>query len=400
MKTIKDLLDKHFSGLSIDKRLAKNLNAFKNKWVSSNSEMLGSGLLGNSNLYFKTTDQNALLSLFKVNSRDFRSDYKYIEAIEPKHKIASDVINLCLFYLAHRFSNSKLKDKDKDKAVYDCISLFNYRTLAALHSHRLPYLVSKQVAVTAYEDLSNRYMIKKLGTWVKYIDYRTLETLSIGPTGNDSPHKKTLITFTPDEAVLAMIADTQGRIRSTVNLYMDTLMNIKDTGAVISSESSGVVIENERSTIDMTNNVSDSLSRVMNRLENPDDFVDISIISVVSSMIPGSSPDLLADSLRYMAKKKSKLIKRFIENSILFMYRYLSENGHLVEHNDDLPYLVVKIRGAYTSSRTSDKDVLELREIGTKIAKSGSSKVNTQTIARIRTGIFVYLFILSFRATR
>jgi len=393
MKTIKQLLEKHVK-VKVDRALAVQIRKFKIKFVSNNSEILGSGLIGHVDLFFKTSDENYFLNeILDIDPVDVRKDYKYIEAIEPSWKVTSDVLNLCWIYLVHRFNVSSLPTHVKKQAMVDILHLYNFRTLAAIHSNSFRYLISKQIAQATYEKLSNRFILKRVGDWFKYMDYRATKTLS-----KKSSHFKTLKKFGPDKDVLKILSDTQGRVRSTFILYYKEFLKVKEQGAGIGSDGMEVIIEGEASIQAINSPVTEAVSRTVKDMRSIDDFLDVEVLKATVGIFPSLTEHMLVQTIEYIAEHaKKKKIKEFVTRTLIHDYKYLQEAGDLQEHGDDLPYLSVKIRGMYTSSRTTTDEVREIRDIAEKLARKVTGRVNKQAIASVRNGILLYLFIFSFK---
>lgn len=88
----------------------------------------------------------------------------------------------------------------------------------------------------AYANLSQKYLIKKLGSWNKVMEYRADALL-----GNESPHLQTFKQFNDDVKVQYAVSDSQGRIREMFKGYYSEFMMVHEEGKSIAVQKSTVM---------------------------------------------------------------------------------------------------------------------------------------------------------------
>jgi len=151
--------------------------------------------------------------------------------------------------------------------------------------------------------------------------------------------------------------------------------------------------ESIRDNVDVNKN---TIQHVLNKAQNPDEFISVEALEATVSLFPNLNTGMLVSSLKFISENwNKKYIRTFVEGVLLFNHRYLVESGYQKEFKDDLPSLVKRLRGAYTSSRSTDPKLEELKKLATKIAKKATKRTNKQVLASIKNGILLYLFIYS-----
>ena len=226
---------------------------------------------------------------------------------------------------------------------------------------------------------------------MNYINYRSEQTLD----PNADKRIRTIKKF-KDLDVIDLISGIQGGMRSTFILYFNELVIMR--GLTSASSSDGMIesIGGEEKVRGVTDSNSKALARVMNSISTPDELINIQTVKAVVGIFPGLTVDLIVKVLDYLARNSHrKDVIKFFTNAVIFNQKYLTEQGVFREHKDDTAYQAVKIRGAYTSSRTTDKTVIELRRAATKYSKKATSRVNKQVLSSIRNGLLVYIFLFS-----
>jgi hypothetical protein len=57
----------------------------------------------------------------------------------------------------------------------------------------------------------------------------------------------------------------------------------------------------------------------------------------------------------------------------------------------DLSAMLIRLKGAYTSSRSTDPDLLELRDLVEEVIRPSVDSRTPAVVASVRTGVLLYL---------
>ena len=251
MITLLDVFDEQFKHVKFDSKLAKALYGYQIAYINSSREYLeffGSNLLGVHVIRFKDSDVTKFFDLLDIDLYDLSKEIKKVTAINQEFKISSDVFNLTCMYLIHRFMTTPVLTEDqRRRAYYDCAILYFIRCIAAILSARFKYPADPKLAQAAYANLSYKYLIKKLGSWHKVLDYRATDFIS--ETGI---HFNDLKEFR-DDAIVYAINDSANRISDIIKGYYNELMKVHVGGNKIGVSSSTFLdLEGEKVTKEKT----------------------------------------------------------------------------------------------------------------------------------------------------
>ena len=89
-------------------------------------------------------------------------------------------------------------------------------------------------------------------------------------------------------------------------------------------------------------------------------------------------------------------MKILVEKTLLHSFAYLENNRTVYKASSDLPNLISRLKGSYSSSRSSDKLLLDIREMAEQVVKNTGLTKNSVTIASLRTALLLYIVIRAF----
>lgn len=394
--TLAQVFDEHFNKVKFDSKLAKAIYQYQIGYINRNREHLeffGSNLLGVHVVRFKDSD---VLKLFEeVLDIDFlrlTEDIKNVEEIHQEWKISSDVFNLATIYLIHRFlTSSILNDEQRKRAAYDCALLFFYRCIAALLSYYFRYPSDPKIAQMAYANLSNKFLIKKLGSWHKVMDYRANDFID-----KESIHYKKLITFNDDVAIIYAINDGQGRIRDLIKNYYAEFKKVHTEGGSIATTSSTFLdAEGEETLKEKTKSVESYVSYISNIIIDKNSFVDTELINIIYKINKNTSFRMIKTTLSWMCDEYNsthhKDIDKFISAVIVYSF-FLLENNVTNKNLRDYPNIITNLKNLYLSTRSTDDDLIVIRDLGEKIIRnSNKSRLSDSIVMSTRTSIILYI---------
>lgn len=396
MSTLRELFDQEFAHLKYDNRLAKQLNQFQIDYVNRNHEHLeffGSNLLGVHVIRFKDSDLNRFFDeILNVDYLALTDKVRRVTTINHSYKVSSDVFNLTCMYLIHKYlSNSTITEDTRHRASYDIALVFFYRCIAALISAWFKYPTDPQIAQQAYANLSQKFLIKKLGSWHRVMDYRTTDLMD-----RKGLHYKTLYQFKDDYEIVQVINDAQGRIRDLVKNYYSEFMKVHAEGSNISVVSGTMVdAEGEETIREKTKSVESFVSYMRHAVIDKHTFIKDELVSLIVKINVNTSFRMVKHTLSWLSEnfndpKSHKEIDDFITKVIVQSMHYIQHNVD-AKHERDFGYILVTLKNLYLSTRTVDKDVEEIRDLGYKLVQRANGKLSTSLILSTRTSIILYI---------
>ena len=180
-------------------------------------------------------------------------------------------------------------------------------------------------------------------------------------------------------------------------------MEIHAKGERIKSSSSTFNFEGEEFLKDKTRGLQVYSQYINSIIEDKNSFVKTEIIDLLTGengIVHTAPPKLLLETLEWMSVNakftNQKEIKEFTDLTLVHSFGYLADNRTVVARSTDIVGLIIRLRGVYMSSRSTEVDLMKLRKLGEKIIKRATSTKNSSTIASVRTALMLYVVIRAF----
>lgn len=403
-RELKEVFDREFANVRFDGKMVKALYQFQINFISRNHEHMeffGSNLLGVHVIRFKPSDVERFFSdVLDLDYNYIVGKVREVKTINHTFKVSGDVLNLTLMYVMHRCLTSKEMTKQQQiRSSYDAALIFFYRCICALCSDYFSYPVDPKVGQAAYARLSNKFLIKQLGTWQKVMDYRTKDLVV-----PDGLHYPTLIAFEPDDKITDAIADAQGRIRDMVKNYYGTFVAVHSEGGKISVSSSVVIdADGEQTLRDHTKGAEVLVQAMRNIFTDKDAFIREDLVAIVAEMNSNTSPRMIRHTLNWLCesypdKKLNSEIDEFI-STVVTQSQWIINNNIEPDKRKDKPYVLITLKNIYLSTRTTDPEMLRIRKIGEKLIKKANGRVSNSLMLATRTAIIIYITLRSLAIT-
>jgi hypothetical protein len=294
----------------------------------------------------------------------------------------------------HRYySESSLTDSVKQNAYIDVALLFYYRCTQALMSAYFKYPADPKLAEAAFARLSHKFLIKRLGTWGKVIEFRAKELFE-----KESIHLKTIKGYNDDAMIIYMINDSQGRIRSMMKSYAEVFYAAYEENDRVGSTTSVVTdMEGKESVKEKTKSIESIVTYMRQTLIDEDSFVKKEMVDVIYSVNKNTSTRMIDQTLRYMCRsyndsKKMKQIDDFVSSVVVYSF-YLIDQEIKPKSYRDLPVILTKLKNLYLSTRTIDEEMIRIRDMGQSIVNDSvaGQTYHKSLLMATRTSLLLYI---------
>ena len=400
-KTILECFQRECKTLEIDVAFCRRLHAYQVGFVNKNTEHIeffGGHLTGVHTVKFMPADHDRWFNdVMKIDDGPLEDALRKLDVIDPEHKIvASDTFNLSCAYLAWAIFNAKsLNDEVRHQAMIDVFSVLQYKFFTSrLHQH-FRYPADKEVAEAAYTQLTARFAIKRLGKWSAVFLNRSEDII-----GKSSIHYRTVTKMDNDDRVIYMLNDVQGRIRDMLKNIYHVFKQVNSQGKRIVSVSSVVEHDGQEILKDRAKVVPQYIHYIKTVVADKDSFIREELVMVIEKIMQTMPTRLFRETLEYISNNYqqhgAKNLEKVIDGTLVHAFDYLRNHRDSLSHKGDLPTLIITMRGVYTSSRTSDPILLDLRKETEEIAKNATGSRNPSTLAAVRTGVLLYLVLRTF----
>ncbi len=397
--TIKSVFESVAKDLKIDKALIKRIHDFEREFVNRNDEHIGffgGNLLGVDRPRFKSSDWNNWFDeIVGLDDVELRSKLISLPSVVPTAIVINDVMNNTCMWLVHKIYNSNLSSEDKHNGMIDTLLIFQYKIITSKIANDFKFAANKEVAMATYASLSKKYSLKQHGSWGKVLIARAEEIIS-----PNSIHLKTIQRFDNDKKVQYMISDCQGRVKDLVKNQWNAINEVKANDAKIVSQGNTIAVDGEEVLRDLKRNLLTYRNYIQSIVHTPNDFIKSQVFDVVCASMVTMSPTLLDKTLNYVSdqirKDKTGLIDRLLNEAMIHAFDVLHREKEGRVKNIDLATLVIKLRGVYMSSRSTDTTLLALREDADKVTALALKTKNASALAAVRTGLLLYIVTRAF----
>lgn len=395
-KDIKDVYAHHLAGMKFDIKLYTAIRNFRIGWSVKSPdyiEFLGSNLLGVQAIRYSTLDDETFFNdILGIDLKILKMDLHALNGINSNWKVSSNPTYLTLIYLMYAFINSNDIGKNTQAVLDELYYIFAYKTISSKITHGFKHQVKESIAKATYERLSNRYILKKVGSWQKLFEYRA------GDVDNSKGlHYKNLTRLDTDKAVI-IINDLQGRINDVFKNIYGVMMEIinGDGNAINNSSLNTTNAEGEESIADITDRPDKYIMYLKDIIGKPTDFVNNDVLVLTCSVMNNNETELVKKVLIDMSNEKlDKDMTEVINVVILNSISYLKSNNIESNYVDNLMEVLISLKGYWSSSRITEKDSVEVKKILNKIVSKSIHKKTKWLIVTIVINIILFIFIRS-----
>uniref|UniRef100_A0AAU7PFJ5 Uncharacterized protein n=1 Tax=Burkholderia phage vB_BgluM-SURPRISE13 TaxID=3159457 RepID=A0AAU7PFJ5_9VIRU len=400
---IKKVLDAEFDHLPVDKKLLDRVLKYEKDFINKNEDHItffGGHLMGVQVVRFDPRDRQYWFDeILEINEQALEEPLYALRdphhpkdpLIDPEFNVRSDVMNITCGYLIHRFLTANNLPHDKQKEGAEAVvRIMLYKFLTSLLWNYFKYPANPAVAEATYNALSLKFGLKKNGNWKKYLDERAHITVEPG-----SIHYKTLVEMKNDEQFLYFIGDTQGRIRGTVKSIYSIFDQMNKAGIKIVSASSVMEYDGEMILKDKSRTYQSEIRYISDVIGDRGSFIKPELLKIIEKSVPTANPDMLLKTLQWMSDNagygKDDIVNQLTTKTVIYSFNYLAQNPGLIKGKRDISGVLFRLRGSFMASRSSDEDLMQLREMAEQIAGFATGSRNDTVKKSIRTAVLLYI---------
>ena len=396
MSTLKEVFDEQFDQVKFNRDLCKRIIRYSQNFMTRNEDhnaFFGGVLMGVHPIRFLESDRETWYEdVLEVDEELLHERFKSVKAINFDFKVMSDVFNYTPIYIAHRLEReTRIPQKLRKEAQAHAFMVLHYRFLTSLLQPRFKYPADPAVAQATYAALSGRYDIRRYGSWRALLEARSFDLVS-----PNSIYRRAIRDFKPDESLIRVVTDTQGRIREVVKkIYVVYLETLRAGVRVTSTSDAMISTDGEMVLKDRRNGYSAYIRYMHEVAQNESNLIKPELMDVIASAMPTMPPKLLRESLQYLSKnytqRSQKYLEEIVNETLLYTFDYLQSNRAVLGRKNDLPGLLTKLRSLLMASRSSDASVLKLRQHTEKLVRNAVTTRNGAVISSVRTGVLLYI---------
>lgn len=407
-KHVKDVFNDLCGELSFDNKLGDKIIRYMNSFISKNVEhasFFGGNLTGVYVVKFTNSDRSIWFDeILNINEEELLP--RLNDIINPVYYVvAGDVFNLSCVWLSHMFyKSSKINEKRKNEIMSAIYNILQFRFITSRLQRHWPYPCSKEVAEATLAAMSNKYAIKQKGTWIKVIQDRSDDIIDM----KHSIHRLTIQRMEHDirntgESVGYLLTDTQGRNKALLKNIYGLQKQVQESGMRVNSTSSTFIeMDGEAVLKDKANALETYRNYLAGVIPDKPSFIKLDLISIIESSNKTMPVSMFRSTLSWISDSygkgdKGKLeIDEVINKIMTHLLTYLNQNRNAMKNKSDISGLISKMKGVYTSSRSTDELLLSIRDDVEEIVKKATKIKSGPSIAATRTGVMLYIVLRAF----
>ena len=400
-ETLKTILDQEFEHLVFDKTLARAFNHFQVGFTNKNQDHMtffGGNLTGVEIVRWQPEERDTWFTdILKVDDYALEQRVHRLKDINPNHKVSSDIFNITAVYCIHRFQESMyLSHDEKLQAMLDVCLIMHYRFLSSLLFKYFRYPANKAAAAATYEKLSMKFGLKQKGNWYALLVDRSKDFMN--PNGIWG---KVLKTFQEDYDVVRMINDAQGRIRDIMkNIYKEFMLVVHSGERIALTTHMGLDIDGEEILRDSTQGLAKYRHYLESVIVDPNSFIRAELVDVICSILNKLPHEHLVTVLKFVAKnfRYSQIteIEDLVEDTLSHSFEYFAEHRNILNQGANLPELIGRLKGVYMASRSTNAQLLKMRQNAERIVSMAVSIRTDSVIANLRTALLLYICLRAY----
>lgn len=401
-KNVDIIFSEFCSHLVFDQKLAKQINSFKIAFENKNEDHMtffGGNLTGVQVVRFTVQDKDEWFGdILGVNDLELEEQIITLPTINQNFHVSSDLFNLSAVWLVHKFMTSSYLDtQEKHDAMIDVLFIMNSRFLTGLLGHYFKLSTADpEVAAATYSQLSYKFALKQCGSWRALLLARSEEIIK-----HSSIHYKTFERFNNDFDIVYTLNDCQGRIRDILKNIYAVFKKVHTEGGRISvTKSTTFSIDGEEIIKDKTKNLLTYTRYINSIVSDKDSFIKEELISIIEDLMHTMPARLLKQTLLWCTANynnaNNKDVETLIDTTLIHSFTYLQNNRTLLKETNDISTMIVKMRGVYMSSRSSEVELISIRELSEKIVRQATTTKNDSVIASVRTALLLYIVLRAY----
>lgn len=393
-RLVSDVFEANAPDLEFDKHLAEKIHRYKQGFINRNKEhaaFFGGNLLGVNVVRFVDADRdNWFDNIIQADEELLRVYLHALPGINPEWHISSNVMNLSCVYLVHKFFHSALPAAAKKQAMIDTLLVLQFKFISSILYRFFQFPAPREVAEATYAAMTMKFILKEKGSWLNLLLHRCEEILS-----RSSPHYSAISSMNNDKEVVDMLNAIHGALKGYVKNMREVMERVRLVGGKVASVSAATSVNGEEILKDKTRGPVVYTNYLKSILSDKNSFIREELLMVITKIMPSAKYTHLRSALEHISQNYFRAdhakIEKIVNLSMVHAFAYLADNRVALRSNVDLPGMLVRLKGAYTSSRSNDPDLMELRSLVESVIRPAVDSRTEAVVASVRTGVLLYM---------
>lgn len=418
---LKKIMDDAFDHIKFDGSLCQKLIRLDVAFVNKNEDhvhFFGQGYIGVERVSFTSSNRDDFfIDTFSIDETDLQKKITHAAMVvqseyeekrkkdrnlsrpsfDPNFENSQDPLNISCLYIVYRLRQSKSISKQLcEQAQLSTLNYLNYAFLTSLIRKYYPYPPDPDIARATFAALSQKYLIKQLGSWHELVKYRSNSVLAESGVWAD-----VINTFSNCDRTSQCINDLKGRMNSHVGEITTLFHQLHRQGTKLTTDSSVFMHDGEKILKEADRGHSAYTNYILGVIPDKTDFIKGELVDAICALLPTCSPKNLKEVLlwysgNYTSLTASHGLYKSIDKILEHAYAYVLDDPKMFRKSKDLVALLNKFKGTYTSSRNNDEVLNLLRSILTDGIIKITNINNYGRASAIRNAFMLYIVARTF----
>lgn len=357
---VTDFFDLQFKHLKFDAKLASEIYKYQIHLTTKNEDHMlffGGGLTGCYSLATSVNDVNYLFKdILDSDYLEINRSLDEIDDIKLEFSVGSDLFNLTIMYLLHKFINSQLDQKKKDRVLFDLILILQYKLTTGVIKKYFKYQTDVKTATATFDALSNQFILKKLGTWQNYFNYKARYAIDDGKV--ISVAKK----FDDIMVIMIKINDFYNAINDMVKNIYNVFIGIANRKEKLATRKDTYESENGEQVADLNNRVIDFQEKAISAFKDLDRITSRREYKLVLDVNKSIEARFMSKILIQISNDLlTQRVEDFIRNTVITITEYFKEHRYL-NSNIDASGFITDLKFSLLKTRNKEDPLEKLKE--------------------------------------
>ncbi|AFI55412.1 hypothetical protein TSMG0129 [Halocynthia phage JM-2012] len=395
MKNVPEVFKTYCGHVKIDNKWVGDFEKYVKSIMVKNDNhvnFFGSILVGVYPVFFDRGDVNYLWDiLIEVDRDEVRGALHSVPYIDPKWQVGGDETNHLLFYLLHRVLTGDLSEKVKESTATNLLFIMQFKFLTSLFYRDYRYGVDRELALTVYNKLSRRFILRQVDSWKELI-YLQANGMLHG-TDKRKDMASIIKSYRDDKLITDTITGISTNLNSMMKEYNAVFHRVKDESDKVSLDNNiGTNAEGEATFKDNLKNPIRYQMYLESNVTLTDTFLSDDLLEVITKANNSRYKPIrktLAHISGNYGQRRQDHIKEFVDHTLEFGLSKIRENQKDIKNIREVFDILI---GAFSSSRSLDPTLEQLKKIGEVVIKDAlGNKTHNNTITLTRTTLMVYI---------
>lgn len=398
MKSLLDVIEQYITKDDIDVNFLGKIKRYRLQWGSKDEkyiEFLSSGLVGVHSIRFSDKDEDMLYKdVFGIDKNTIQQEFYKVPGINKSFVVSSNATNILLVMFMSLVWNSKLNEKLKIEAMIDLYHIFCYKQIGSMYSHYFKYEVNISKAKAVFETLTEKFLLKKLGTWEDVFNHQAISILP--PKGYASQKIKRAST----DDVVKVINDLYSRLKSLIkNLYAKVKEFDDSEYEKIGSSSLHNILEDGDGAADglkaMTDNANSYINYIRSIFNHPHDFIKEDYVKLILSLNKNADKNKFKDVLQYISEHEIDIDpdRDYIRGILEASFNYLASKGISSDYKRKMLDCLKLLNGYFKASKVTDPNLKMSKSVLEDIVAEAINGTTKWVVVPLVLCLCLYIFL-------